>query len=148
MEPEGSLQCSQEPSSCPYLNQIDAVHTTPSYLSKIHQKTRLGPRSFVTFCNKLIVLNRGVLSPTPNPPAGGPPLVGCLQLLIQYIRSYLPHLEAVSSIRNLRTRHVVVTKDPPLVYIGQQKHRKKDTDMHTYPCPELKSNQRPQCSCG
>jgi hypothetical protein len=30
-------------------------------------------------------------------------------LLIQHIRSYPPYLEAVSSIRNLRTRHAVVT---------------------------------------
>jgi hypothetical protein len=30
---------------------------------------------------------RGV-SPTPNPQAGGPPLVGFPRLLIQYIRSY------------------------------------------------------------
>jgi hypothetical protein len=49
----------------------------------------------------------------PNPQAGGPPLVGCPRLLIQYIRSYPPYLEAVSSIRNLRTRHAAVTRDPP-----------------------------------
>jgi transposase InsO family protein len=53
------------------------------------------------------------LSPTPNPQAGGPPLVGCLRLLIQHIRSYPRKLEGVSSIRNLRTRHAVVTRDPP-----------------------------------
>jgi hypothetical protein len=34
-------------------------------------------------------------------------------MLIQYIRSYLPYLEAVSSIRNLRKRLAVVTRDPP-----------------------------------
>jgi len=28
---------------------------------------------------------------SPNPQAGGPPLVGCPQLLIQYIRSYFPN---------------------------------------------------------
>jgi hypothetical protein len=49
----------------------------------------------------------------PNPKAGGPPLVGCPRLFIQYIRSYPTCLEAVSSIRNLRTRHAVVTRDPP-----------------------------------
>jgi hypothetical protein len=51
--------------------------------------------------------------PTPNPQARGPPLVGCPRLLIQYIRSYPPHLETISSVRNLRTRHAVVTRDPP-----------------------------------
>jgi hypothetical protein len=33
-------------------------------------------------------------------------------LLIQYIRSYPPYIEAVSSIRNPRTRHAVVTRNP------------------------------------
>jgi hypothetical protein len=55
----------------------------------------------------------------PNPQAGRPPIVGCPQLLIQYIRSYPPYLEGVSSIHNLRTRHAVVTRDPPnMVHIG------------------------------
>jgi hypothetical protein len=44
-----------------------------------------------------------------SPQAGGPPTVGCPRLLIQYIRSDPPYLEAVSSIRNRRTRHAVVT---------------------------------------
>jgi hypothetical protein len=52
--------------------------------------------------NKLGVLRWGVVSPPPNPQFGGPPPVGCARLLIQYIRSYPPYLEAVSSIRNLR----------------------------------------------
>jgi hypothetical protein len=34
-------------------------------------------------------------------------------MLIQYIRSYPPYLEAVSSLRKLRTRHAVVRRDPP-----------------------------------
>jgi hypothetical protein len=34
------------------------------------------------------------------------------RLLIQYIRSYPPYLEAVSSVRNPRSRHAVVTVDP------------------------------------
>jgi hypothetical protein len=59
----------------------------------------------------------GGVSPPPNPQAGGPPPVGGPRLLIQYIRSYPPYLEAVSSIRNLRTRHAVVTRDP--LNIGQ-----------------------------
>jgi hypothetical protein len=60
-----------------------------------------------------LFLRWGVGSPTPNPPTGGPPPVGCPRLLIQYIRSYPPYLEGVSSIRNLRTHHAVVTRDPP-----------------------------------
>ena len=34
------------------------------------------------------VLQRGVVSTSPDPQVGGPPLVGCQRLLIQYIRSY------------------------------------------------------------
>jgi hypothetical protein len=49
----------------------------------------------------------------PNPQAGGLPFIGCPRLLIQCISSYPPYLEAVSSIRNLRSRHAVVTRDPP-----------------------------------
>jgi hypothetical protein len=42
----------------------------------------------------------------------GPPIVGCTRLLIQYIGSYNPYLKAFTSIRNLRTRHAMVTRDP------------------------------------
>jgi hypothetical protein len=61
-----------------------------------------------------LFLRWGVVNPTPNPQAWGPPLVGCLWLLIRYTRihSYTPYLEAVSSIHNLRTRHAMVTRDP------------------------------------
>jgi len=38
--------------------------------------------------NRILFLRRGVVSTSPNPQAGGPPLVGYLRLLIQYIRSY------------------------------------------------------------
>jgi hypothetical protein len=47
----------------------------------------------------------------PNPKAGGPTLVSCLQLLIQYINSYPPYLEAVS-FHSMRTCHAMVTRDP------------------------------------
>jgi hypothetical protein len=35
MEPEGSLPCSQEPSTGAY-PELDSIHTIPSYLHKIH----------------------------------------------------------------------------------------------------------------
>jgi hypothetical protein len=38
-------------------------------------------------------LRWGVIGPTPNPQAGGPPLVGCQRLLIRYVRSYPPYPE-------------------------------------------------------
>jgi hypothetical protein len=64
------------------------------------------------FVTSLFFTVRSCLSHA-QPQAGGPPPVGCPRLLIQYIRSYPPYLEAVSSIRNLRTHHSVVTRDPP-----------------------------------
>jgi hypothetical protein len=59
-----------------------------------------------------LFLRWGVVSSTPDPPAKGPPLVGCPRHLIQYIRSYSPFLEGISSIRNLRARNAVVARDP------------------------------------
>jgi hypothetical protein len=52
-----------------------------------------------------------LLARLPTPQAEGSPPVGYPLVLIQYIRSCSPYLEAVSSIRNLRTCHVV-TRDP------------------------------------
>jgi hypothetical protein len=87
MEIEGSLPCSQQPSTA--------------------------PKPFVTFRNKLIFYGEEFLGTCLSPLAGGPPITGCQRLFIQYIRSYSPYLEVVSSIRNLRTRHAVVTRDSP-----------------------------------
>ena len=36
MEPEGSLTHSQVPATCPYLSQLDPVHTPTSHFLKIH----------------------------------------------------------------------------------------------------------------
>jgi hypothetical protein len=57
----------------------------------------------------------------PNPQAGEASIVGCPRLLIHYIRSYPPYLEAISSIRNLRMRHAVMTTDPPIRLISDLK---------------------------
>jgi hypothetical protein len=58
------------------------------------------------------IIKLWVASSTCNPKSGGLHLIGCLLLLNQYIRNYAPFLKAVTSIRNLRTRHDVVTMDP------------------------------------
>jgi hypothetical protein len=50
-------------------------------------------------------LRRGVVSTSPNPQAGSPPLIGCLFNLF----TATLHIGGRSSIRNLRTRHAVVT---------------------------------------
>jgi hypothetical protein len=97
------------PPLAPLLNQINLIHTILSCLSKIHFLTfqlpnlisiffRLGrlstesvqDRGFLRiFVTSLFFLRRGIVSPTLNSHAGGPPLVGCTRLLIQYIRSNL-----------------------------------------------------------
>jgi hypothetical protein len=85
MNPEGSLPSSKGPASGPI------------------------PNPCVTYLNKLFSLRQRVVITSPNPQAGGPPLVGWKPLLIEYIRSYPLHLEAVSSIRNPKTRRAFVT---------------------------------------
>jgi hypothetical protein len=69
----------------------------------------LGPRPFVIFRNKIFKV-RGCY-PSPHPTSCGSHLVGCPRLLIQYTRSYPPCLEVVSSFRNLRTPHAVMTRN-------------------------------------
>ena len=56
-----------------------------------------GTRKFITAptSKKLKFLQWEVVSTYPNPQAREPPLVGRPRLLIQYIRSYPPYLEAV-----------------------------------------------------
>jgi hypothetical protein len=54
---------------------------------------------------------------TPCPQAGEPFLVCCPWLLIQFIRSYLPQLEAVSSIHNLRMHPAMLRRDHNLLTI-------------------------------
>jgi hypothetical protein len=57
------------------------------------------------------ILWRRALSVSAKPQAGGPPHVGSPGLLIQYIRSFHPYLEAVSSIRNGKARHDVMKRN-------------------------------------
>jgi hypothetical protein len=101
----------------PALYRLLTFHV-PNRMSIFHSLGHLFKESvqvrgpFWHFVRNFFFLRWGVVRPTPNSQAGGPPLVGCLRLLIQYIRSYPPYLEAISSIRNLRTRHAVVTRDP------------------------------------
>jgi len=59
----------------------------------MHKSTPRSPEQasrMWVFLNR-IFLQVGVVSTTPNPQAGGPPLVGCPRQLIQFIRSYPPY---------------------------------------------------------
>jgi hypothetical protein len=73
--------------------------------------------SIVQKVNKNWQFNRtaSFVIPMPKPKAGVSPLISCLWLLIQYIRSHPPYLEASSTICNIRTHHVVVTRGKNLV---------------------------------
>jgi hypothetical protein len=63
---------------------------------RLCQVIRPVPRLCVVIRNKYWVLWGRIVSPPPHPQTGGPPPVGCPRLLIQYIRSCPPYLEAVS----------------------------------------------------
>jgi hypothetical protein len=66
MEPKGSLKCLQGPFTGPY-----------------PEPDRSSPYPNLSLSESYF--NIGVVSPTPNPQAGGPPLVGCQPLLIQLL---------------------------------------------------------------
>jgi hypothetical protein len=85
-------------SSGKFLGMRSPHHSVPNPLTHIYREEH--------------ARSHGVVYPMPNSQARGSPLVGCTILLIQYFRSHPPYLEAVSSVRNLRTRHAVVTRDP------------------------------------
>ena len=99
MKPEGSLPHSQVPATCPYHEPArSSPHThisLPEDLSlfRLNQGSVQAPRlTLWVFRNvMLFFLRRGVLSTSPNPQAGGPLLVGCPRLIIQYIRSCPPY---------------------------------------------------------
>jgi hypothetical protein len=54
-----------------------------------------GAESFLRSLSTWVILNlrflrKGIVSTSPNPQVGEPPLVGCPRLLIQFIHSYCP----------------------------------------------------------
>ena len=60
-------------------------------LFRSYRSIHPGPRHSLWIArNMMRFLLWGVISTSPNPQAGGPPLVGCPRLLIQYIRSWPP----------------------------------------------------------
>jgi hypothetical protein len=76
----------------------------------MHVKNSSKSEGLRNISQQAVCLRWGDVSPSPSSQAGGGPLlVGCLRLLIQYISSYHPYVEAVSSICNQRTRHFLVT---------------------------------------
>ena len=104
MEPEGSLPYSQASATCPYpgptlpcvfcamLPLETLPHGEPSG-GVVYLRIVLSPEqaSRLWLFLNISVLQGRVVSSSPNPPAGGPPLVGCPRLLIQFIRCYPPY---------------------------------------------------------
>jgi len=89
----------------------------------------------VTFHNKLVSSWWRVIRSSPNCQPTGLSPVGCPRLFIQYIPRYLPHLEAVSSFHNPRTRHTVVTGIQLIKFIWYLEDQRvlphEDTTIHS-----------------
>jgi hypothetical protein len=64
--------------------------------------------SIARYFQKTSSNRRPRFSPSARSQAGGPPLVACAQLPIEYIRSYRLYLQTASRIRKLSGRHAVV----------------------------------------
>jgi hypothetical protein len=85
------------------LNYPDSFHWL------CHSKVSIQIRRHVGHFIHSWLLMGGVASPFPHSQSQGLPLVGCPRLLIQYVCSYRPYLEAISSIHNLKTWYAIVT---------------------------------------
>jgi hypothetical protein len=89
-----------------YSTFLSILCWTLAYASSIHNNLNGPIRHFITnlsFYDEL-------LAPSPTTPAGGPPIVGCTRLLIQYIHSYSWYLVAISTIHSLRMHHAMVRR--------------------------------------
>jgi hypothetical protein len=83
------------PSHSIYLRYI-LILSTHLWLSLPYPRNLSRSEASYEFSNKRVFYGEELLAPHPT----------------QYICSYPPYLEVISSIRNLRMRHAVVTRDP------------------------------------
>jgi hypothetical protein len=107
------------------VHSLSILYVVDTFYIVMLLRRRGCPFQFVTFqlftarcCQSL---TKPVVNPSPNHLAGEPTLVSCPRLLIEYIRSDIPRLQAVSSIRNLRTGHAVVTGTHLSRAVGKRK---------------------------
>jgi len=69
------------------VKKFPAFHGTRMFITALTSVRHLSQASHLWMFLNISVLQGRVVSTSPNPQAGGPPLVGCPQLLIQFIRS-------------------------------------------------------------
>jgi hypothetical protein len=73
---------------------------------------RPDPKPFVTFRNKLNFYGEELLAPRPTPKLEDHHLSAVRDCLFNIFTVTSLYLQAVASIRNLRTRHAVLIRDP------------------------------------
>lgn len=93
MEPQVRYHVHKSPLPYPYAEPDEFFRSCPG----------ICPRPCVTFRTTPVSRWLQVLSLPSNLQGGRPPIVGCPGQLIQHTCCYPLHLEAVASIRNLRT---------------------------------------------
>jgi len=104
-----------------YPNQSSTLHVQPIFKSQILTRRecyrRIAFRHAIANCPSSMprISYNNIHPPTPSQkttPVGSP------KRLLQYVRSYRPYLEAMSSITNEGTRHAVVTRGPLYPVMG------------------------------
>ena len=116
MEPEGSLPHSQVPATCPYPEPARSspyphipFSEGPSSLLRSYQSVSPDPRLCLSILRSKILFNREeLLAPRPTPKLEDRPLSTVQDLLFNILAATI-HIGGRSSIRNLRTRHTLVT---------------------------------------
>jgi hypothetical protein len=97
MEPEGLLQQSKVPATCPYPEP-----------ARSHQSISPGMRLTLLLFRNMTRFYDELLTPLPTPTLEDHPLSAVCDCLFNIFAATL-HIGGRSSIRNLRTRHAVVT---------------------------------------
>jgi hypothetical protein len=73
------------------LTGIQLVNKFPAFYGTHRIITAFTSAFVCIFRNKICFYGEETLAPRRNPKAGGPPIVGCPRVLIQYIRNYPPY---------------------------------------------------------
>jgi hypothetical protein len=110
MEPEGLLWQSQVPATCPYPEPAQSSPYPHIPLPEVVPKLSVQVRGFVCeyFVTKILVHGEELLAPRPAPKLEDRPLSAGRDCLFNIFAATL-RIGGRSSVRNLRTRHVVVT---------------------------------------